>query len=247
MISVPNFIAQHMYKIVLGLIITATCIGGIFWFLHKTNIPEPVQQSTSTTAVFPIDQPTNQQAELSQNERFKLKFNEFLESEQSTETWTTFSDRGQKLTLDNVLFILSAHVQPNLLSLIDVSKWKMYKCAQISGREGVRDIVFSLQFLLQDTYQGNLYKDQMQYMSVWEGTILADVAPILFPATYYSSRPKQMGPFVDVGRYIHRAPVTFADDSEGMIGYIIIGDELLIGTNEECLHKTQELLFDTSS
>lgn len=178
-------------------------------------------------------------------------FTQFLTAEtESPSTWRTLSVAGERVPLQDFLDAVEAEVASGILSLIDQREWMLNRC-QLSQSDADRFIVLSLRFALQSNYPGDLYQDQIQNLRIWEQSLVEDTLPILFPSEYYGVKPKRITQFIDNQQYsyvnLRTAEVAFPNNQQMTIGYVFIGDELLVSNNIECLINAQEYLFDMTS
>jgi len=148
---------------------------------------------------------------------------------------------------------LDLGIEPGVLRLLDEYQWQLYRCPYAPEAAGVgSDIIVSLRFSLQSvSQQATLPAQRARGFEIWEQTLLADVAPVLYPVAYYRSLPQQQGVFRNVAEYsqvgLREVSVVWPDGRSGVLGYVVVGDELLIGTSRACLLEAQEFLFDTSA
>ena len=231
-----------MKKLIFALISLVILLTAVWWFFLKEEAPVAV--SKDTVVEFPVD---SNKDNVSVSKTITEQFDEVLASSQSADTWTTFKEQ----TVQQIVTELGAQVEPNLLSLLDPRSVQFYTCTDTDALPEVRSIVFSTHFALQKNNQNTLYQNQIKYLRTWEQSMLKDVASILYPTVLYPSKPTQVGKFSSSltpnNVELHKVSLEFADKSEGFLGYIFIGDELLIGNNEKCLFRAQVLLFDTSA
>lgn len=237
-------------KIIFATVVVAIlCL--VWFFSARLTDPEapPAPTGSNTINVFPDSTPRVSYESQAGQEKIQAAFYGFLSEPTAINTWTTFSEKGQIVPLRAALAALSAKIEPSIERLLDQGKWQFYQCA--GATEGQRHVVISLRFSLQQNYVGDLYADQQRGFRLWEQTLFRDMATILYPEEYFRITPTQTAEFVTDMKYpyaqVRIAPVRFSDGSAGQLSYVFVGDELLLGSNTECVIKAQELLFDTSA
>ncbi|MES2749000.1 MAG: hypothetical protein V4606_01230 [Patescibacteria group bacterium] len=232
----------------------------LFFFLTITVllilIVVTIMQKRSTTPVTQLDSENDYVAfetviddnSNEFNQDLKNNFTEFLSATKTENTWSAFAGNEGNISIETFATVLNGKINSNISSLIDVNDWKLYKCATASQNSNV---VMSLRFKLQFNYQGDLYADQMKYLKEWEKSLVADVAPIIFPKESSKGTIIQQADFTTMTDIdyitVRRANVLFSDGSQGFMHYIFVGDELLFSGDVNCLLEAQELLFDTKS
>lgn len=202
-----------------------------------------------TTKTFDIT-PTGNTSPVLSREKIQEGFNDFLLSDTAFDTWTQFFSEGEAVPLQEGLSALGADVNPQLDTLLDQKQWKLFKCPS-NTPDDVPGIVLSMYFKFNPQYVGNLYEDQNTYLKKWEETLFNNVQSILFPNYYYEISLSQDSAFYTNADYpfidLRQAKVRLPNNAIGYIGYIFVGDELLVGNDLECLTQAQEILFDTSA
>jgi len=232
--------------IIVGVVILS---GVLLWFfLLRTNTPSQAPQPVD---ILPIVSYDIQSRDGVTSEIMEARFSEFLTEEKSVNAWTEFTHNGQTVSAQEGLSALGTTVEPSINTLLDQHQWQLYKCEDTISSTGAPSLVISLTFALNPNYPSNLYKDQLDYLATWEQTLLTDVRTVLFPKAYFSITPSQISVFRNNPKHsfvgLRETNVSFSGGETGYIGYIFVGDELLIGNNLECLVEAQELLFDTSA
>lgn len=231
-----------------GVIVALLCL---VWFFTSGFGEEelPPVAGSNTITIFPDSSAQVGYETEAGQEKIRQAFSDFLSQPAAIDTWTTFSDGGQVVPLQAMLASLDAAIEPSIVRLLDQGKWQLYQCP--AETEGQRHVVLSLRFSLQQNYMGNLYADQQRGFRQWEQTLFKDTLTLLYPEEYFRIPPTQTADFATDGAYpyaqVRTAPVRFSDGSVGQVGYVFIGDELLVSNNTACMIKAQELLFDTSA
>lgn len=175
------------------------------------------------------------------------RFRGFLVDPSSVSSFTTISSGGRPISLDRFLGAMGAEINPELNALLDQGMWQLYRCP-FGEEDTVEKIVLSTRMKLMPEYDGNLFTDKVRYLQVWERSIVNDIAPIIFPEKNEATlatpfEVNRMYPQIDLRQSI----VTFSDGTDAVIGYIYVGDEILVGNDVECLREAQEILFDTGA
>ncbi len=142
--------------------------------------------------------------------------------------------------LSQWLVSIGATIPSPLLSLLKDDRWVVYKCAA-SER-----LVFSTHTKLLPNYSGNLFADQVLYLKNWEETLVDDLSPVLFPNLSTTQKLLKLTPFVDGARneVMRYSTVRLPDGTNVKVGYMLIGDELLFGTDRQCIFEVQDQFFD---
>ena len=239
-------------KIIFALVATLS-IGMLWWLVssRERSVTPEIEKPANTVAVFPHE--IDVSAASARDTRLQEAYRSYLNAPVLKNDWTTFKDNQKTIPLSVMTKALGARVEPGIERFVDQQVWQMYTCKRSTGSTapGKKDIVLSMHFTLQPKYVGNLYGDQLQALKNWERTLLTDVSPFLYPDGHYQLPLTQMAEFTTVTNRpqvtLRTAPIRTADGVSGEIGYIIVGDELLVGTSAECLIEAQELLFDTSA
>ncbi len=243
-----------MSKLIVVLGIAAFATG---WWLLTVWVTPGVSEERSEPELaggtfFPAPVPRTGEFALDR-QRLREAYATFLNSNDSLNRWTTFTDAAGTVPLSLFLTALDARINQPVMELLDQQLWQLYRCpfAEQNMTKG-SDIVFSLRFSVRPPEeQATLPLRRERGLSTWESTMVRDLAPILFPISYYSSLPVTTQVFVNVPEIsvvsVREIPVMWPDGRSTVFSYVLAGDELLIGTNRECLLRAQELLYDTSA
>lgn len=244
---------------ILVLIVAFLLAGVSFWYaLVMRTVEEVPQTSVIPTNTLPIASSTNGEPLVITDTGYGDDVYEYTEDSlsdyfirtETADTWTKLAEEGKELSLTKALTKMNVKVEPQILALLDTNVWSLYSCSDTS-ESGIRDTVLSMRFALQKNYQGNLYRDQSRYLAAWEATFMRDTLPLLFPKEYYSAVPSQKGYFstdtTSPAVTLRTTEVEFPDSTIKKVGYIFVGDELLVGSDIVCLKRAQEQLFDTGA
>lgn len=139
---------------------------------------------------------------------------------------------------------LSVQLNENINQLLDNS-WSIISC---EGDSSYPEYIAKLHFQLLPNYPGDLYLDQENYLNDWSKTVVSDFKTLLFPDPFYTLPVVQLLPFYFDNLYpsygIRRSAVSVGG-VEKDFAYVIHGDDLLIGTNFDCLVETMEYLIQS--
>lgn len=235
-----------MKKIIIVVFLILCCIIAMLVLRIRESDDAPQETYGLGVAIYDVQNAENpSDTDAAITEAFDL----FITDQYPDDTWLQFTNEGTPVALSEGMDALSTSIDRNLVSLLDDYQWQMYKCDALKG--GKAGIVLSLYFKYNPEYPGNLYVDQLRYMDTWEETLFADMQPVLFPYKIYGTASMQSSSFENNAQYtfstLREAKVRLSDGAEGYIGYIFVGDELLIGNDQQCLLQAQEMLFDTGA
>ena len=238
-----------MKKVIVSIILLSILLVIIFQLVKKIDTQSTPKTEDETVYTFPVDQPVDGSPQAPFSDRVKGRYEEFLVSQSTADTWTKFTESEKQIPLDQFLLAMNAKVDDSLMNLLDKNSWEFYSCTDTAKKQGARDVVLVMPFTLQENYSGNLYNDQRKFLANWETSFVADISKIVFPTSIYSSIPVQFGGYATMGTlpiYIRKTSVKFADDSIETMAYLLVSDYLLVGSSVECLTRVQEQVFSTS-
>lgn len=178
------------------------------------------------------------------------QYAEYVEQSTAVGAFTTFSDSLGIVPLNRWVSAVDARIEPDLLNLLDQKEWAMYKCA--SADVDYPYLVLTTRIALQSNYPGDLFADKVAYLSQWESTLTRNMSSVLYPVFQNGvSLPGQISTFESNASYpyieLREADLSLPNGKSGYIGYITIGDNVLVGNNQECLLEAQELMYDTGA
>lgn len=183
--------------------------------------------------------------------KIKETFSSFLAEKKFTSQQLSVVDYGLKVPLNEGMKALNAEIQPDINNLLSQGEWDVYRCENEIETGGRPSIAMSLRFSLLPNYSGDLYSDQLKFLSSWESSFVDDLKPVLLPPEYFGILPKQTSNFVMDSNYtqigLKKTPQKLSDTSTIYIGYVLIGDELIIGNSASCIVEVQELMIDLES
>lgn len=239
-----------MKKVIVSIILLLSILSVIiFLLMKKIDTQSTPKTEDETVYTFPVDQPDDGSPVVPLSDRLNKRYEEFLVSQSTADTWTKFTETEKRIPLDQFLLSMNSRIDVGLMSLFDKNSWELYTCTDTTTKQGTRDIVLMIQFALQRDYSGDLYSDQRKFLANWETSFVVDMSNIIFPISVYGSTPVQLSGYATAGKlpiYIRKTNVKFGDDSEQTMGYLLISDYLLVGSNVECLTRVQEQVFSTS-
>ncbi len=232
--------------------VVVLCGSVVWWFVSQSEVSkEEGNTQTTGSTTFPISNPGVQPVPTPTSYSPEQFMGAFFADLAGNNKWYDYTTSTTTLPLKQALSLMKVTVEPRLLTLLDSNEWRLYSCTDTSSESRRKDVVLSMRFALQKNYQGNLYYDQVLSLGMWEASFVKNVSPFLFPKEYYDSVPVQKGMFTADASNAHitlrTVSVEFPDTTRQTIGYIFVGDELLVGNNVECLLRAQEQVFDTSA
>ncbi len=229
-------------------------LGGVFILLLIATVWRyGVNQNPSSNLVDPepIFFPSGTDVSSTNPEEIKQEFNAFLQASSSVDVSTNFSGNGQLVSLTDFYEAVDAQVNPRVSSLLDQYEWRIYRCADTIKQTEYPPVVVAMRYKFQPDYPGDLYQDQNDGLKSWETTLLQDTQSIIFPSSFGSGEAEQTSRFELNTTYAYvnmqEAKVLLDDGAVNYLRYIKIGDELLVGSQLECLLRVQEQVFDTGA
>jgi hypothetical protein len=176
-------------------------------------------------------------------------FAELQLAQRGVESWTmrTFSDTKGVVPLDIGLSALDVTVPADLLPLLEQSVWSVNRCF-ISADEP--HYALQLHVRLLPDYRGNLYRDLLNDLQRWQPTMLRDVQSVVFPEEVaLGGEPQYVGSGfsladANLSDGVRFSSVFLPQSARATeIAYVIQGDDIVIGTNLECVTKISEDLL----
>lgn len=239
-----------MKKFIVSCVSLLVIFGAIIIIVIKQDVKQDSPVTEEVTYTFTVDQAVDDPSQKTLSDRIKERYEKFIVDELTADKWTKFSDAGNQIPLDQFLSAMNSNIDANLMNLLDKNSWEFYTCTDTVEKQGTRDIVLMMPIALQENYPGDLYTDEIKFLTKWEATFVRDMAKIIFPTSVYDSDPVQFGGYTTMGKqpiHIRKTGVKFADGSEQIMAYLLISDYLLVGSDIKCLTRVQEDVLSTSS
>jgi hypothetical protein len=234
-----------MKKIILalGLLVIILGLGWVFITQFDQNTSEPTSFQFAE-----LGEITDQTQQITHFERVDsstvaVEYEEYVNQAQVGQ-FETLSVDNKPISLEQFVNATNLSVPQNLTNILDQSNWSLYKCSDT-------DFALSLHVSLMPDYSGNLYQEKISSLLEWEKSLVKDTRIVLFPDVPSSLELVQLTQFQKNTTYdyvdLKQAVVSVPGSGEVIIGYVTIGDEIIVGKGVECLLEVQEQLYDTGA
>lgn len=233
--------------LIIGIIILTVLIAGLYYSMSLKGTIDgngSTEVYSDNSGIQGVTEfPVSERAGITRAE-IAARYSTYIDTSPTEDKFTKFSDIDGTISLLQFADALEVDLYPSLIPLLNEHDWSVYRC-QDSMAANMPSLVLFTKLALLPNYSGSLYSDKILYMSAWEDTLATDVESMLFPLIEAS--PIAVG-FVDGAQSnvydVRESELRFSDGSKGEIGYILVGDNVLIGNNIGCLNNARKQVFD---